>query len=87
LRAAGVRLEGLSFTVQDVSTDPGADPGSAAVLTVRATVTTSAHRPVGLDGAPAPTQVAAARPAALVLALVPAADGVHWLVRQTWGQT
>ena len=87
LRAAGVRLEGLSFAVEDVSSDPVGDSGPDGALTIRATVTTSAHRQVSLTDPQAATAVPAARPTAIVLALVPAPDGVHWLVRQTWGQS
>jgi hypothetical protein len=79
LRAAGTRLDGLTFTIGRVRTEAA----RAGVVTVRATVTTSAHLQVSQDGTRAATRVPASAPRAVVLTLVPAPDGRHWLVRRT----
>jgi hypothetical protein len=82
LRAAGVRLEGLTFAVTDIHPEEV----SRGVLTVQATISTSAHRRVSPDGARPLAGIAAAAPRLVVLQLVPAPDGLHWLVRQARGQ-
>ena len=79
LREAGVRLEGLSFRASGLRPDAG----NGGVVLVRATVTTSAHRRAAPGGRTL-EEVPASAPQPVTLALVPAPDGVHWLVRQTW---
>ena len=79
LREAGVRLEGLSFRASGLQPDAG----NGGVVLVRAAVTTSAHRRA-TSGGRAVEEVPASAPRSVTLALVPAPDGVHWLVRQTW---
>jgi hypothetical protein len=74
LRSAGVRLEGLSFDVTQVSARRNPD-GTASVT---ASVTTSAHRQVGPTGA---NRVPRADPRTVRLILVPAPDRQHWLIR------
>jgi eukaryotic-like serine/threonine-protein kinase len=78
LRAAGVRLEGVSFTIAGVRSAVGA----GGALVVHARVTTSAHRQVSVQGSRAAVAVPVGAPRAVVLTLVPAVDGTHWLVRE-----
>jgi hypothetical protein len=81
LRAAGIRLDGLTFTIGGVRTAAT----RAGVVTVHAIVTTSAHLQVSVDGSRASTRVPASTPRAIILTLVPAPDGRHWLVRRAAG--
>lgn len=80
LRAAGIRLEGLSFAIAAVRTAAG----TGGTLTLRATVAMSGYRQVATDSSRVVAAVPPSSPAAITLALVPAPDGRHWLVRQAW---
>ncbi|HEY6796031.1 MAG TPA: protein kinase [Kineosporiaceae bacterium] len=80
LKAAGVRLEGLSFTMADVQVS---EPSSGVAI-VLATVTASAHQQVSVQRRRTVAEIAPAEPRPVVFRLVAAPDGVHWLVRQVW---
>jgi hypothetical protein len=58
-------------------------PAPDGTVTVEATVGTSAHRRLGPGGPDTAVTVAAQAPREVMLTLVPAADGRHWLVRDT----
>jgi hypothetical protein len=95
LGTRGLRLQGLRFEISEVrvvsapagsrpSGLPGTSPGRRPVV-LEATVVTSGHRQVGVRDGVVRASVPASPPRRVLLTLVPAPDGRHWLVRAAEG--
>jgi hypothetical protein len=83
LNAKGLRLDGLSFGVSEVRRLHA----NTGVISVMATVTTSAHRHVSVSDNAVRATVPASNPRRVVLVLVRASDGRRWLVREVRDDT